>query len=302
MKRRLAILAFIALIASQAAAQTPVVIRGSNGVEKGTAGNPLRVDPTGSTTQPVSAVALPLPSGASTATLQGVVDADDASIVTGQTVALSGALNQAYDGSVWRRLTFGPAGTASTQVWTVQGIAGMTKLLVTPDSVALPANQSVNVSQINGVTPLMGNGGTGTGSQRVTIASDNTAFSVNASLVAATTGGDSTCYITSAASTNATNCKASAGTVHAIHVTNTTTTNYFLRMYDASGAPTCSSATGFVETVPALGAPANGGVNGRAVAVGELYSSGIGFCLTGGGSSTDNTNAATGVYVSIKYK
>jgi hypothetical protein len=55
------------------------------------------------------------------------------------------------------------------------------KLLVTPDSVALPANQSVNVSQINAVTPLMGNGVTGTGSQRVTIASDNTAFSVNSS-------------------------------------------------------------------------------------------------------------------------
>ncbi len=45
---------------------------------------------------------------------------------------------------------------------------------------ALTANQSVNVSQINAVTPLMGNGTTGTGSQRVTIASDNTAFSVNA--------------------------------------------------------------------------------------------------------------------------
>lgn len=58
------------------------------------------------------------------------------------------------------------------------------KLLVTPDSVALPANQSINNSQINGVTPLMGNGVTGTGSQRVTIASDNTAFSVNATLAA----------------------------------------------------------------------------------------------------------------------
>lgn len=44
---------------------------------------------------------------------------------------------------------------------------------------ALNANQSVNTAQINGVTPLMGNGVTGTGSQRVTIASDNTAFSVN---------------------------------------------------------------------------------------------------------------------------
>lgn len=46
----------------------------------------------------------------------------------------------------------------------------------------LTANQSVNVAQINGVTTLMGNGVTGTGSQRVTIASDNTAFSVNATL------------------------------------------------------------------------------------------------------------------------
>jgi hypothetical protein len=38
----------------------------------------------------------------------------------------------------------------------------------------------VNVGKINGIVPLMGNGTTGTGSQRVTIASDNTAFSVNA--------------------------------------------------------------------------------------------------------------------------
>ncbi len=52
------------------------------------------------------------------------------------------------------------------------------RLLVTPDSVALPANQSVNISQINAVTPLMGNGPTGTGSQRVTVASDNTPFAV----------------------------------------------------------------------------------------------------------------------------
>ena len=42
----------------------------------------------------------------------------------------------------------------------------------------LTANQSVNVAQINGVTPLMGNGLTGTGSARVTVASDNTPFNV----------------------------------------------------------------------------------------------------------------------------
>lgn len=56
--------------------------------------------------------------------------------------------------------------------------ANGTKLLVTPDSVALPANQSVNISQINGTTPLMGTGIMGTGSPRVTIASDNDPLTV----------------------------------------------------------------------------------------------------------------------------
>jgi hypothetical protein len=36
------------------------------------------------------------------------------------------------------------------------------------------SNQSVNEAQINGVTPLMGNGTSGTGAQRVTLASDST--------------------------------------------------------------------------------------------------------------------------------
>lgn len=41
-------------------------------------------------------------------------------------------------------------------------------------AVQIAANSAVNVAQINGVTTLMGNGATGTGSQRVTIANDNT--------------------------------------------------------------------------------------------------------------------------------
>ncbi len=97
----------------------------------------------GTGTMAVSAASLPLPAGASTAAKQPAL---------------------------------GTAGTPSTDVITVQGAASMTKLLVTPDSVALPANQSVNVSQINAATPLMGNGVTGTGSPRVTVASDNTPF------------------------------------------------------------------------------------------------------------------------------
>jgi hypothetical protein len=43
----------------------------ATGAAVGTAGAPLRIDPTGTTTQPVSAAALPLPAGAATAVLQG---------------------------------------------------------------------------------------------------------------------------------------------------------------------------------------------------------------------------------------
>ena len=43
---------------------------------------------------------------------------------------------------------------------------------------ASTTTENVNVKTINSVTPLMGNGATGTGSQRVTVASDNTPFPV----------------------------------------------------------------------------------------------------------------------------
>lgn len=56
---------------------------------------------------------------------------------------------------------------------------------------ALSANQSSNVAQINGVAPLMGNGVTGTGSLRVTLASDTTSNS-NAFNVKETTSATGT--------------------------------------------------------------------------------------------------------------
>lgn len=173
------------------------------------------------------------------------------------------------------------------------------KLLVTPD-----ANSAVNIAQINGVTPLMGNGVTGTGSPRVTLASDTTsntnplyASAVGTSSAAAASG----CYLASAASTNSTSCKGSAGNFYGFRFVNTTATLYYLRMYNSSSAPTCSSATGFIESIPIPASTSGGGI----VAISDIpinYGTGIGFCFTGGSSSTDNTNAATGVFGAILYK
>jgi len=105
----------------------------------------------------------------------------------------------------------------------------------------------------------------------------------------------------SAASTNATNIKATPGNVYGIHAINTTATLYYLRLYNLTTAPTCSSATGFVETIP-IPASATGAGVVLPFPVGKAFATGIAYCLTGGGTSTDNTNAAVGVFVGIEYK
>lgn len=128
------------------------------------------------TTQPISASSLPLPTGAATSAKQPAL---------------------------------GTAGSASSDVLTVQGIASMTALKVDGSGVTQPVSGTItanagtnlntsalaletggnlatlagtvssakvqtNTAQINGVAPTMGNGVSGTGVQRVTIASDST--------------------------------------------------------------------------------------------------------------------------------
>ena len=170
----------------------------------------------GSGTFAVSAASLPLPSGAATAAKQpalGIAGTASADVITVQGIASMTALK--VDGSAVTQPVSGTvtanAGSGSFTVaqatgtnlhmvvdsGTITAVTSLTNALpvganvigkvsidqTTPGTtnlVALAANQSVNVAQINGVTTLMGNGVTGTGSQRVTIASDNTAFSVNA--------------------------------------------------------------------------------------------------------------------------
>jgi hypothetical protein len=130
------------------------------------------------------------------------------------------------------------------------------KLLVTPDSVALPANQSVNVSQINGVTPLMGNGATGTGSHRVTIASDNTAFAVNAQVTPVTSGGLSTASGSIGATVTA--VKAGAGQLYGYYFYNPNASVAYVQVFDvATGSVTLGTTTPKLS----LGIPAGSAAN-----------------------------------------
>lgn len=112
------------------------------------------------------------------------------------------------------------------------------------------------------------------------------------------------CNILSAASTNSTNCKATTGNFYGYDIHNTTTTVYYLRLYDLAAAPTCSSATGFIRTIPIQPASAAGGVGGEVnnITIPVNFVNGFGYCITAGSSSTDNTAAATGIFGEIRFK
>lgn len=111
-------------------------------------------------------------------------------------------------------------------------------------------------------------------------------------------------YDAADASTNSTNIENSSGTIYHISLSNTTTTVYYLRLYNTSSAPTCSSATGYVESIPIPPAAAAGQVGGREIPynIGKAFSTGISYCITASSGSTANDNAAAGVFVSILWK
>lgn len=178
---------------------------------------------------------------------------------------------------------------------------GGLKILVTPDSVPLPANQSVNVSQIAATTTSVGNGTSDPGTQRVAIASNNTAFPVNAQPTANATGGATPKHAVAANSTNATSVKGSAGTLYGGQLGNINATiPYYLKLYDVSGTPTCNTDT-VVKTI--LIPPGNGGNNFNLGSVGVAFSTGIGYCTTLNIADNDNTAVpATTVIVNLDWK
>lgn len=222
---------------------------------------------------------------------------------------------------------------------------------------ALVANQSTNTAQINGVVPLMGNGVTGTGSQRVTIASDQTAFAVNSTLSAETTkvigtinlsaaqtlatvttvstvtnlaqlGGvavtmgsgvtgtgvqrvvlatdvpmpapntPTALFVNSAATTNATSVKASAGTLYSIVVSNSGAAAAFLKLYNSAAAPTVGT-TAIALTIPI---PASSVITVTFGSLGQRFATGIALAITNLVAETDATAvAANQVKAAVSY-
>lgn len=129
---------------------------------------------------------------------------------------------------------------------------------------------------------------------------DGQQFTIQSATAYAISAGTDCNHITTA-STNATNCKGSAGNLYSYEFVNTTATLAYVRLYNLSSSPTCNSATGFIRSIPVPASTTGAGIV-RDLPVPVNYGTGIGFCVTGGGSSTDNTNAPAGVYVNLVYK
>ena len=185
-------------------------------------------------------------------------------------------------------------------------------MVLSSDS-TLAANQSVNNAQVSGTAIAVNNGTVSAGVQRVTIASDSTgqvalaagtATVGNVGVVSTATGGATPYHLSggTTASTNASSIKGSAGTLYSLVAINTSGTVGYLKLYNLAAAPTCSSATGIVHVYPVPASTSGAGFVLPIPNAGEAYGTGIGFCVTGGGSDTDNTNGPAGIFVEASYK
>lgn len=139
-----------------------------------------------------------LPTGAATAALQdgiikdGAGDTTQANVSSGRLHVDGSGVTQPVSGTVTANAGSGTFfdgiirdGTGDTTQANVSngrvhvdgsGVTQPVSGTVTANIGTFPDNEPINVAQINGVTPLMGAGNTGTGSPRVTIATDQAAL------------------------------------------------------------------------------------------------------------------------------
>lgn len=159
--------------------------------EAGTAATPIRTDPTGATIQPVSdgAGSLTVDAPIGTPVFSRLSDGVDASLITaaGSLQVDGSGVTQPVSGTVTANAGTGNfavnlAQVAGAAVPTGNGTAaGAQRVAIASDNTAFsvnvgtfPDNEPINTAQMNGVAVTMGNGISGTGVQRVTIASDST--------------------------------------------------------------------------------------------------------------------------------
>jgi hypothetical protein len=120
-------------------------------------------------------------------------------------------------------------------------------------TVSITANSAVNVAQVAGTTTAVNAGTVSAGVQRVTLASDQTTLTNtigNVGVVPVTSGGLSVFHLVSAATTNATNVKASAGQLYGWYIYNSNTLARKVAFHNSAGTPTAGASIFFAIVIP----------------------------------------------------
>ena len=182
------------------------------------------------------------------------------SVNTSQINGVAPSMSNGVDGTGVQRVTLASDSTGQVVLAAGAAIIG-----------SLAANQSVNMAQAAGAALLVGNGITGTGSPRVTIASDNTPFTVNAAQSGTWNVGTLT-TITNAVTTQdqaqagaggawdransgayeaSRVIKASAGRLRVLMGYNSKTSAQFIQVFNSTTVPADATAPIYTFTVPA---------------------------------------------------
>lgn len=215
-------------------------------------------------TQPISAASLPLPTGAATAAKQPAL---------------------------------GTAGTASADVITVQGIASMTALLVNGSGVTQPVSGTVTANLAAGTNNI---GDVDVLSLPAIPTGTNSIGRVNPE--PQTANGLSISRTLSAASTNATSVKGSAGQVYTVIAHNINAAVRYLKLYNKATAPTVGTDTP-VMTLPIPANAAGAGFVLDTGGMGIAFATGIGYAITTGVADADTgAVAANEIVVNVLYK
>lgn len=237
-------------------------------VPGGTASNPLRVDPIGTTTQPVSAASLPLPTGAA----QEAGNLASISSNTSNTATVAGATADAA-------VTGDSAGTLSGK------LRGLTKIF---GDIWDSVNHRIKVDGSGVTQPVSGT---------FWQATQPVSGTVTASPQAATAGGSTPYHAISSSGTNSTNVKNAAGMLYGLSISNSNAAARFFKLYDKATAPTVGTDT----PKRTIQIPANATVI-TAFPVGLAFTSGIGYGCTTGIADTDTGSVGTDISIDLDYK
>lgn len=156
---------------------------------------------------------------------------------------------------------------------------------------------NVNYQRIRGNLCAVNMGAADTGTLRVAVSTDSTV-----GLVPVASGGLSISRVLSAASTNATSVKASAGQVYSIYAHNTNAAVRYLKIYNKASAPTVGTDTP-VLTLPIPGNTAGAGFVLDTGGIGIAMATGIALAITTGVADSDTAAvAANEIVVNMLYK